>query len=342
MIPIHFVTNIFFIIMSSKRQSKFFPRPVPPKKSKLDISKISVGIAASSSSTSSNQPHTNHQQQLARVPLTLTTNRNNVQLPVLPRIVEPDKNPFAMDDMWGDDDDELIMLATQVADKVQTFGQDIIVNAMDISSFDNFRPRNLGGTSTQMTEEGVDYLRDFLAANEEAEEAAAATVVAIESEDMFAPPAGRGHLDEAGPSKRPAGNQQQQQANDFGGCGSDLERGKNIQRNIIAAKDAQLKHALRKCDELKREETRLLAENQRLQERCQTKDGEIAMVRIDLNQQKKVQSRLRQERLDDMEKLRQEQTSKIKQLEIANTAQLHDLQFKVIYNMLIVFELKLK
>lgn len=239
-------------------------------------------------------------------------------------------NPFA-GDMWGDDDDELIMLATQVADKVETFGQDIIVNAMDITAFDHFRPTTIGGTSTQMPddlEEDANLLRDLLFANEidDAinEQAAAVPVTSKESEDMFAP------RQSADPTNKPsiAGNQQQHK--NMGGCGSDRRpQNEHFQRNVSAAKDAQLKHLSKQLDDTKREVAQLLLEQKRLQERCQTKDGEIAMIRIDLGQQKKIQSTLRQERLDEMEKLKQEQMAKVKQLEIANKSQLNSLHFKV-------------
>lgn len=248
--------------MPLKRHINAFPNP-PPKKSRLDIS-----IHTATSGTKNNQQISAPYHRLQSI-----SNFRNVHQPAKTTYVP--QTSVVNQELWGnDDDDEILLLASQAIDGIQQ-AEDGYNLTMDITSFDGFKSnKKPGSTSTQMpviiSDDDEDVLKDFLHENDLNETMLSQMPGAVQpaaSENMFAmytEPA-------AGTSRRPDNPQSQV-------LGTNRKHiNENIQRNISSAKDAQIKFMMKELEEAKLEKNRFEEEIKQLTEKCQTKDGEVCL-----------------------------------------------------------------
>lgn len=280
--------------MAYKRPGNNFQYIQPKKKEpRLDISIVSSASSITSKS--------NFNQPLARVPYKKYAPAPLHEL--VPKIkptasVAAAQPPKAINsvDMWGDDDDdEIIMLASQVADRVQTFGQDILVNSMDVS-FRRFSSDKKNAQSTQKPEPTKivdDYMKAFLADEDE--------LVFSDIDQQYIDK----HIDNNSNSIQLAqsnfrdfaipGPSRQVQIPEINGntclgkpnlkrsaTSSDtiiipttLKRNENIQKNISTTMEKQLKFLSKQLEDNKKILERMQQDNAKLTEKCQTKDGEV-------------------------------------------------------------------
>lgn len=77
------------------------------------------------------------------------------------------------------------------------------------------------------------------------------------------------------------------------------------------------------------ENDRLQQEVRKLNEKCQTRDGEIAVLRYDLQKNRNIQQDLRKEKLDECERIKNEYLGQLNELDRRNQKQQSELEFKV-------------
>lgn len=281
--------------MANKRLGTNFKFIQPEKK----IPKLDISIVNNDSTSS--KAHA-----LKRV-----SAKEPVQQPFLKLVSQSLSKQTNSDDMWGDDDDDefIILAASQLAEKVETFGQDIIVNSMDLS-FMRFSYDKKAAESTQkvplIKSATDDILKAFHDDNDD-DEAVFSELPDIEhdyidkhiddyvNKQQLTPQLENVYVDMPGPSsriatipqlnansqlnKRELNLQNRMEPNSEDSLTNRKERNtENIQKNISSTIEKQMKFLSKQLEEHKRKLERLQTDNANLSERCQTKDGEVSKL----------------------------------------------------------------
>lgn len=242
----------------------------------------------------------------------------------------PVAQPSQVPDMWpDDDDDELIMLASQAAEKVEANAEIVLSQAMGSNlNYENFRMEVQ--SSTQLTKPNS-VMDDFMCVDEElfagilecdiAPKPVAKPTVPIVSEDIFAEPS---------TSTAVKNNHQQ------------MENAK------VAAQNKFLSAKLR---DQKKDNENLKDALNKINEKCQTKEGEVwfiqklcvltegnlnwafflqaSTLRYELEMVRQQCDRLRKEKMTETEQLEKTYLEKVTNLEKIVEKQQSELQFKV-------------
>lgn len=293
------------------------------------------------------------------------------------------KDAPASEDMWGDEDEDFIMLASQVAENVENCGQNILVDSMDVSFGDFQRNRKPASCSTQAPfgggRAGEDHGLRAIASN-------AAAAVNHNGRPKVGGPTGTEdfmselpdfdgidnvdrHIDDY------LNNEQNTLARQFlpsngsagslsGGGGTTLRpcpttvgattgtATNAYMQSVENAREVQLKFLQSQLAMRQTEAEQLQREVTKLNEQCQTKDGEvsveelracgviicgdknaiilqIAMIRYDLQMNKKQQTDLRQDKLNESERIKSEYAAKLVEMERINLGHQSEMEFMV-------------
>lgn len=220
-------------------------------------------------------------------------------------------------DDWNDEgNDELILLASQRAEQVNDMHQGICLIDEGADTFSQFKP-NAASSSTQMDK---DVLNDFLQSNDDDDQMFSQLPIfetnsKAANTNIIIPKSVKPTT--SAQSKSPFTSVHAQNNH------------VQIQKNVDNKNDVRINFMGRELELKKKFNDDLQEKLCKINERLQTKEGEISMLRFDVQSLRKQCEEARREKFQNIERIKSENLAKITKLERLLKMQTTELEFKV-------------